>query len=394
MEFSPICLFLLICRVSADTLVWSDDFNGSSGQQPDASKWVFNTGGDGWGNQERQYYTNSQLNAALDGTGNLVITARRENNGNFNCWYGRCEYTSARLITAGKFSQMYGAFEARIKIPTGKGIWPAFWMLGDDVLQAGWPQCGEIDIMENVGNEPLAIHGTLHGPGYSGGSGLTSTFNSPNNQPFTNDFHVYRADWTANSISFSVDGRQYATKTPSDTGGNRWVFDHKFFIILNLAVGGGWPGSPDGSTMFPQQMIVDYVRVFSKDDTNPSNRQGQIRGIGGRCVDVRGANTDNGAIVQVFDCNGTPAQLWSLSADRTIRALGKCLSVNGGSANGTPVVLNDCNGSAAQKWDLSASGDIVNSNKCLDAKQPANQNSAPLQIWDCAGTSNQKWNLP
>lgn len=264
MNSFPVALFFIVCCVAADTLIWSDEFNGSNGQLPDNSKWVFNTGGDGWGNSELQYYTNLQSNAALDGSGNLVITARRENNGNYNCWYGRCQYTSARLTTVGKFSYAYGGFEARIKIPSGQGIWPAFWMLGVDLFKVGWPQCGEIDIMENIGKEPLAVHGTLHGPGYSGADGLSSTYHLPNNQPFSNDFHVYRADWTGNSITFSVDGNQYATKTRSDTRGNKWVFNHNFFILLNLAVGGNWPGSPDASTQFPQTMIVDYVRVYSK----------------------------------------------------------------------------------------------------------------------------------
>lgn len=144
MQLIPVVIFFICGRIRADTLLWSDDFNGPSGQLPDQSKWTFNTGGDGWGNQELQYYTNSPSNAALDGNGNLVITARRESVG--SCWYGQCQYSSARLMTGGKFGQMYGAIEARIKIPTGKGIWPAFWMLGEDLLQVGWPQCGEIDV--------------------------------------------------------------------------------------------------------------------------------------------------------------------------------------------------------------------------------------------------------
>lgn len=379
-------------RVSADTLVWSDEFTGSKGQLPDPSKWKRDIGGDGFGNQELEYYTNSASNAALDGNGNLVITAIRENPANYNCWYGQCRYTSARLLTAGKFSQKYGAVEARIRIPKGKGLWPAFWMLGDDIGQVGWPQCGEIDIMENIGIEPLAVHGTLHGPGYSASAGLTSTYQLSNNQPFSNDFHVYRADWTTSSITFSVDGIKYATKTTSDTRGNKWVFDHSFFIILNVAVGGAWPTSPDDSTIFPQAMVVDYVRVYSIDSNNPT-KSGQIKGISGRCLDVANARNENQTPIQIYDCNLTPAQQWTLENDGTIRALGKCLDVTGaGTANGTPVQLYDCNGTSAQKWSLSATGDIVNinANKCLDVRQPANL-GARMQIWDCAGTANQKW---
>lgn len=269
---SIISIFYICIQVRSDEVLWSDDFDGPSGQVPDSSKWKYDTGGGGWGNQELEYYTDSATNAALDGNGNLVITARRENDNNYNCWYGRCQYTSSRLLTAGKFSHKYGGIEARIKIPKGKGMWPAFWMLGDDIIEAGWPQCGEIDILENIGVEPLAIHGTLHGPGYSGADGLTSTYHLPDNRPFSDDFHVYRVDWTENSITFSVDGEQYATKTPADAPGKKWVFDHNYFIILNVAVGGGWPGPPDDSTNFPQTMTIDYVKVYSKSD-----RQGQTR---------------------------------------------------------------------------------------------------------------------
>lgn len=387
-------IILYTCKSvnAADTVVWADEFNGSNGQLPDPSKWKRDIGGDGWGNQELEYYTDSATNAALDGNGNLVITARRENTANYNCWYGRCQYTSARLLTAGKFSHKYGAFEARIKIPNGKGLWPAFWMLGDDIGQVGWPQCGEIDIMENV--EPFTVHGTLHGPGYSAAAGLTSTYRLSNNQPFSNDFHVYRVDWTSSSITFSVDGTTYATKKPSDAPGKKWVFDHAFFMILNFAVGGGWPTNPDESTIFPQTMVVDYVRVYSISD-NPI-RTGQIKGVGDLCLDVANALTENRTPIQIYNCNGNAAQDWTVQNDGTIRALGKCLDVAGASKeNGTPVQLYDCNGTGAQKWALSPAGDIVNinANKCLDIRQPVIP-AARMQIWECAGTANQKWKFP
>lgn len=141
---SIVVLYTVCILVGGDTLVWSDEFDGPSGQLPDSSNWGYDIGGEGWGNQELEYYTNSATNAALDGNGNLVITARQENNNDYHCWYGLCQYTSARLLTAGKFSQLYGAIEARIKIPKGQGIWPAFWMLGENISQVGWPQCGEI----------------------------------------------------------------------------------------------------------------------------------------------------------------------------------------------------------------------------------------------------------
>jgi beta-glucanase (GH16 family) len=242
---------------SAAAAVFTDDFNGPAGSGVDGSKWQLETG-DNVNNHERQYYTNGTNNAALDGAGNLVITAKRENPAGYNCWYGPCEYTSARLNTAGKFTQTYGHYEARMKLPRGQGIWPAFWMLGEDIGSNGWPNCGELDIMENVGFEPNTVHGTIHGPGYSGAGGIGAGYNGPN---FSDDFHTYAVDWAPGKISWFVDGNLYQTRTPADLNGNRWVFDHPFFLILNLAVGGYWPGDPDGSTQFPQQLVIDYVHV-------------------------------------------------------------------------------------------------------------------------------------
>jgi beta-glucanase (GH16 family) len=236
---------------------FTDDFDGPAGSGVDTGKWHFETG-DNVNNHEREWYTSGTDNAALDGQGNLVITAKKENPGNYQCWYGSCEYTSARLSTAGQFTQAYGHVEARMKIPRGQGMWPAFWMLGDNIGSAGWPQCGEIDIMENVGNEPNTVHGTIHGPGYSGSAGVGAAYNGP---VFADGFHTYAIDWSPNQIKWSVDGNVYETRTPADVNGNQWVFDHPFYLILNLAVGGYWPGDPDGSTSFPQQLVVDYVHV-------------------------------------------------------------------------------------------------------------------------------------
>ena len=244
-------------------LTWSDDFNGAAGSAPDGSKWVHDTGGSGFGNNELEYYTTSTSNAALDGNGHLVITARKENPAGYSCWYGSCQYTSARLNTSGKFTQTYGRFEARIQIPRGQGLWPAFWMLGDNIGSAGWPQCGEVDVMENIGREPNTVHGSMHGPGYSGANPLTGSYNLPGGGAFADGYHTFTVDWAPDSVTFYVDGNQYERHTPADTNGNQWVFDHPFFIILNVAVGGGWPGSPDGSTSFPQTMSVDYVHVYA-----------------------------------------------------------------------------------------------------------------------------------
>jgi beta-glucanase (GH16 family) len=246
------------------TLLWSDEFN--TGSTPDSSKWTYDIGGNGWGNNELEYYTNRPQNAQIS-NGNLVITALQET-------YTGADgvtrnYTSARLKTQGLFSQAYGRFEARIKLPAGQGMWPAFWMLGNNITADGWPKCGEIDIMENVGKEPATNHGSLHGPSTtSPTSDLTATFTLPAvaGQPaprLSDDFHIYAAEWEPGVVRFYLDSNLYATFTSSQwPAGGTWVFDHPFFIILNVAVGGNWPGAPDATTVFPQTMLVDYVRVY------------------------------------------------------------------------------------------------------------------------------------
>lgn len=247
------------------TLAWSDEFNGPDGSVPDLSKWTYDTGGKGWGNSELECYTNRLQNAQIKG-GNLAITAQQEGTP-FVCSDGSMNnYTSARLKTQGLFSQAYGRFEARIKIPAGQGMWPAFWMLGNNITTAGWPTCGEIDIMENIGREPGRVHGSLHGPSTTNRtSDATSIFTLPAGQAFADDFHVYAIEWEPGVVRFYVDSNLYLAFAQSQwpTGGT-WVFDHPFFIILNVAVGGNWPGSPDRTTVFPQRMLVDYVRVYTK----------------------------------------------------------------------------------------------------------------------------------
>ncbi len=233
-------------------LVWSDEFEGAAGEAPDPANWNHETGDHGWGNQELQNYTTSRDNSALDGEGNLVITARQESDGG---------YTSARMTTQNNVQHAYGRIEARIKVPTGQGVWPAFWMLGADFPDTPWPDSGEIDIMEHIGSEPGTVHGTVHGPGYSGGGGVGASYDHPDGGGFPDDFHVYAVDWTPDSITWSVDDVPFNTITPADVSGD-WVFDQEFFMILNVAVGGEWPGYPDESTQFPQEMVVDYVRVY------------------------------------------------------------------------------------------------------------------------------------
>ncbi|MFG3059740.1 RICIN domain-containing protein [Streptomyces sp. NPDC048231] len=378
---------------AADATVFSDTFDGSAGSAVDSSKWQIETG-DNVNNHERQYYTSGNRNAALDGQGHLVITARRENPANYQCWYGTCQYTSARLNTSGKFTAQYGHVEARMKIPRGQGMWPAFWMLGNDIGQVGWPNSGEIDVMENVGFEPSTVHGTIHGPGYSGSGGIGAGYSLPNGQAFADAFHTFAVDWAPDSITWSVDGNVYQRRTPADLGGKAWAFNKPFFLILNLAVGGYWPGDPDGSTAFPQQLVVDSVTVTT---SNTSGGTGSpITGLAGKCVDVAGANPANGTAVQLYDCNGTTAQKWTVGSDGTVRALGKCLDVVGnGTADGSKVQLWDCTGGPNQKWTVTGARDIVNpqANKCLDVTDNNSANGTRLQIWSCSGGANQKWTV-
>ncbi|WP_406205928.1 family 16 glycosylhydrolase [Kitasatospora sp. NBC_01560] len=374
---------------------WNDDFDGPAGSAVDPAKWTLENGGSGNGNHELQYYTGGTNNAALDGQGHLVITAKRNTDQGLGCWYGTCQYTSARLNTARTFTQAYGHFESRIKIPRGQGIWPAFWMLGNDIGTAGWPTSGEIDVMENIGREPGTVHGTIHGPGYSGAGGIGAPYSLPAGQSFADAFHVFAVDWSPSAITWSVDGRAYQTRTTADLGGNRWVYDHPFFLILNLAVGGDWPGNPDGSSAFPQTMVVDYVHTTGWNGGGTPHT-GPITGPGGMCVDVVGATGTDGAPIQLHNCTGNAAQQWTTGTAGTVRALGKCLDVAAAShTDGAVVQLYTCNGTSAQQWTYTSGHDLVNpgSNKCLDAKDGSSADGTRLQIWTCNGTGAQKWTL-
>jgi beta-glucanase (GH16 family) len=246
------------------TLSWSDEFDRAADAPVDTSRWGFDLGGGGWGNQELQFYTSRAENVAHDGRGNLLITAIAETPAGSSCWYGACRYTSARLLTKGKFAQAFGRFEARLKVPVGQGMWPAFWMLGDDIDRVGWPRSGEIDVMEHIGREPQTVHGTLHGPGYSGANGIGAA-TAVESGKVADDFHVYAVEWEPLAIRWYFDGKLYRTTTPADLPPNaQWVYDHPHFLLLNLAVGGQWPGAPDATTTFPQRLTVDYVRVYRR----------------------------------------------------------------------------------------------------------------------------------
>jgi beta-glucanase (GH16 family) len=246
------------------SLVWSDEFDGAAGSAPNPAWWSDNIGNQqagGWGNHELEYYTAAPRNAFLDGAGLLVIQAEKANAPG-PCWNGRpCDYTSARIVTQGKVNFDYGKLEARIKIPSGKGIWPAFWTLGEG--PGAWPDIGEIDVMEFVGQTPDTVYSTAHGPGYSGANGLGKPFVM--GKPVADDFHVFTLIKRPNEISWQVDGVEVHRLTPASLpAGAPWVFERRYFAILNLAVGGDWPGSPDANTVFPARMSVDWVRLYKE----------------------------------------------------------------------------------------------------------------------------------
>ncbi|MDH3643081.1 MAG: family 16 glycosylhydrolase [Gammaproteobacteria bacterium] len=252
------------------SLAWADEFNEPAGTAPNAANWSFeigdvNPGGNlGWGNEELQYYTDDPANAGTDGNGNLALTLQ-EADGPLECYYGTCEYTSARLISKNKAEFAYGRIESRLKVPQGTGIWPAFWSLGTDIDLVGWPQTGEIDFMEFVGRLPEEIFGTIHGPGYSGGASFGNIFDF--GEPVFNDFHTFAVEWEPDSINWYVDGHLYHTATPADVAPNEWVFNDPVFLLLNVAVGGNFGGAVGPDLVPPQSLLVDYVRVYQAPDT-------------------------------------------------------------------------------------------------------------------------------
>lgn len=247
-------------------LAWSDEFDGPAGTPPDPATWGYDLGDgstvglQGWGNQERQWYTESPANAATDGDGNLLITVRK-GEGSQACWYGPCEFTSARLQTRDRFEIQYGRLEARIRVPGDFGLWPAFWLLGTNIDTTPWPACGEIDVMEFVGRLPNEITGTIHGPGYSGSSSFGATVDL--GKPVGDDFHVFAIDWSPGRIAWYLDGVKYHEASPAAVAPNAWPFEQPFFMILNVAVGGNLGGPVRRDREFPNPMAVDYVRLYT-----------------------------------------------------------------------------------------------------------------------------------
>jgi beta-glucanase (GH16 family) len=363
-------------------LTWSDEFTGAAGSPPDPSKWTHDTGGTGWGNNELEYYTDSTANAALDGQGHLAITASADGASSLSCWYGPCDYTSARLNTLGLFSQAYGRFSARIELPQGQGIWPSFWAMGDNLNSVGWPQAGEIDTVSMFGNQTSQVMDGLAGPSYSPSGTDTLTGGS-----FSGGFHTFSVDWYPDHISFAVDGVVYSTEYRVQAG-DGWVFDHPFFLLLNLAVGGDQPGDPNSSTTFPQKMLVDWVRVYQPIPPTTAVT-GSITGLAGKCATA-------GPTVNLAACHGGAAQTWTWEPDGTVRSGGQCLDAGSGPADGSRPVLASCSGAAGQKWLAQSNGQIAStaSGLCLDVTDNQTADGTPLQLWDCWGAANQTWSAP
>jgi beta-glucanase (GH16 family) len=389
------------------TQVFADDFNGSAGSGIDG-QWMYDTGQGVWGTGEIENMTNSTANVHLDGNGNLDITAL--NNGGWTS--GRVQTTSANVgaPAGGKLE-----VTANIDQPNGgPGFWPAFWMLGP----GQWPENGEIDIMEDV-NSLSELSGTIHcgvdpggpcnepngiGSGLRGCGGCQSGFH-------TYTMILDRTNTSAESITFYLDGNSYFTVTEGQVGTSTWqaAFDHNLSIILDLAIGGAYPNgvcgctTPTGATSSGGTMQVDYVAAYTTNGGGgppppPPPGSGQITNrYNGLCLDVRGANSANFTPVQVYTCNGTNAQQWSVvQAGSTLHALGKCLDINGGgTANGTTVDLYDCNNTGAQVFIPQSNGSLYNpqSGKCLDDTGYGGSGTQ-AQIWACSGNTNQQWNLP
>jgi beta-glucanase (GH16 family) len=249
--------------------VWSDEFDGAAGAQIDGAKWRYETadgckeGICGWGNNEKEYYSDSPENVALNGHGQLMIVARRAPAG-LTCHYGPCLYTSGKVTTRDKMLAAPGRVEARIKLPAGQGLWSAFWMLGHNYPATRWPDCGEFDVMENKGSQPITTSSALHGPGYSGATPFVHA-RSLTSGTFVDDFHTFAVEWDSLHVRFFVDGvAPYAITRDEVEHFGRSVLDQPYFLILNLAVGGHFDGDPQSDAIFPATMLVDYVRVYAR----------------------------------------------------------------------------------------------------------------------------------
>jgi len=397
-------------------LVWSDEFNSAAGTYPDAGKWAYDLGNSGFGNPEIETYcksgsntapcVTSQPNAYQDGNGNLVIQARRDSSGS---------WTSARLKTQGLYQFQYGKVEARMKLPVGDGLWPAFWMLGANINQVGWPQTGEDDIMEWVQSYgPNTTSATTHGPGYSGGNGIGARYTFPNGGRVDDvGYHTYGLLWSPNLLQYYRDSPSniFLTITPSTIpAGTQWVYNNPFFILLNFAIGsGGFPGPTDSSTPALANMLIDYVRVYQQGSGSaPASLNGTHtltpQNATGLRLDDVAAGTAAGNPIDIYTANGTGAQNWAMSNTNTTPAGyynlatqgSNCLTASSGSS-GSAAQLQPCNGSSAQAWNAVAAGSAYafhpanNTSLCLDVRSAGTSSGTLVQAYTCNGSPAQQW---
>ncbi len=392
---------LLLAGASAQAqtwnLVWSDEFNSIN-----TSNWTFEVGGGGWGNNELQYYTNGS-NASIQ-NGILVIEARRESMGGY-------AYTSSRMITRGKREFTYGKIEARMAIPMGQGIWPAFWMLGSNIGSVGWPACGETDIMEHI-NATNTVYGTIH---WDTG-GYASYGGSINTTPAS--YHVYTIEWTSSAIKWFVDGVQYHEANIANSINGTDEFHRPFFIILNQAVGGNWPGSPTSSTPFPSRFYVDYVRVYQQGTTPPppppptgistTAWYSVINQSNNLCLDDGAWGTTNGSLLVQWTCGATQYnQQWQFTPTsggyyqiKSRHAPSLVIDVSGVStANSAKLHLWTYVGGDNQQWLPEQTSTGVyrfrarHSGRCIDVPGSSATLGLQLQQYDCNGTNAQNFRL-
>jgi beta-glucanase (GH16 family) len=403
------------------TLTWSDDFSGAAGTGVNTGNWLYDTGTGIFGTGEIETMTNSTANVFQDGAGHLVIRANHSGTNPATGWTsGRIETQSSSFgAPAGGVVLMQSSIQQpNVNTSNGLGYWPAFWMLGAP-LRSGvvWPTSGEIDILEDI-NGRSSVFGTLHCGVNPGGPCNESTGLGSGERACPGcqtAYHTYGVQIdrsvSPEQIRWYLDGTNYFTLNSTAVDATTWAnaVDHPFFIIYDLAMGGGFPGAfgggPTAATVSGGQMNIDYVAVYNKAPGSGGSgggggagRTGQITGNGGKCVDVNGANTADGTHVQLWTCNGTNAQKWTWNTgDSTIRALGKCMDVaGGGTANGTKVQLWTCNGTGAQVWQVRSDGSLLNpqSGRCLDDPAQNTTNGTQLQIWDCNSTVAQVWHMP
>jgi beta-glucanase (GH16 family) len=421
MTFAPDARASIPPPPSGWNTVFSDDFTGSAGSGLNTADWLYDLGTSypggaaNWGTGEVETMTNSTQNVYQDGGGNLVIKPLRDGSGHWTSGRVETQRTDFAAPAGGKLRMEASIQQPNVSGAAAAGYWPAFWALGAPARPVGatnWPGIGEIDVMEDI-NGRSSEFATLHcGTSPNGPCNETTGLSSGERAcgGCQTGFHQYAVEYDRSvapeQLRFSLDGNNFFTLNSAQVDATTWnnALHHGFFMILNVAMGGGFPaafgGGPTGSTQPGVPMVVDYVRVLtSGGGGNPPPPGGSaITGYGGLCLDDRAASTANFNPIQIYTCNGTPAQQWTVvQAGSTLHVLGKCLDINGGgTANGTTVDLYDCNNTAAQVWIPQSNGALYNpqANKCLDDPGYSTTPGTQVQIWDCNGGANQQWHLP